>query len=175
MDPFACLIRELREGDVRFVVIGVWGANYYASSGDTLFTTADKDLFLPLDAGNLLRAWKVCDAASLSLWSGDEPLDVPRDMELAQSVVATRAMTMATDNTGLQVDLTLVMSGFDFEEVWRQRRTFVVDDIDIPVARLTDIVRSKARADREKDRLFLATHCEAIDKLLREEEQDSAG
>ena len=64
----------------------------------------------------------------------------------------------------------MVMAGFDFDRVWSSRRTFLVDGVEIPVARLTDIVNSKAKAGREKDRLFLATHAEALRQLLRHEE-----
>jgi len=38
---------------------------------------------------------------------------------------------------------------------------------DVPVARLRHIVESKAAAGRPKDRLFLATHEEALRDLLR--------
>ena len=31
------------------MVTGVWGVNYYAPSGCAMFTTPDRDLFLPLD------------------------------------------------------------------------------------------------------------------------------
>ena len=41
---------------MRFVVMGVSGANYYARSGGTLFKTRDPDLFLPPDPENLLCA-----------------------------------------------------------------------------------------------------------------------
>jgi hypothetical protein len=59
------------------------------------------------------------------------------------------------------------MEGFEFEEVWRQRRLFKVERVDIPVARLSHIVASKAAAGRPKDHLFLATHEEALRSLLR--------
>ena len=59
------------------------------------------------------------------------------------------------------------MKGYDFETVWRERRTFVVEGVDIPVARLLHIVMSKHAAGRDKDRLFLATHREALEQLLR--------
>ena len=39
----------------------------------------------------------------------------------------------------------------------------------MPVARLAHIVRSKAAANREKDRLFLAMHREALQRLLSED------
>lgn len=61
------------------------------------------------------------------------------------------------------------MAGFTFEEVWSRRRTFIVGGVAVPVARLTDIVQSKAAAGRPKDCLFLATHEEAIRPLRREE------
>ena len=43
------------------------------------------------------------------------------------------------------------------------QRVFLVQ---IPVARLRDIVASKAAAGRPKDRLFLATHEEALRQLM---------
>ena len=49
----ARLLRELDRRAVRYVTIGVWGANYYALSGSTVFHTEDRDLFLPLEPENL--------------------------------------------------------------------------------------------------------------------------
>ena len=165
MDEFAALVRVLLERDVRFVVIGVWGANFYASAAGAVFTTHDRDLFLPSDADNLMCAWDACEMAGLALWSGDEPLDTPHDRLIADAVVARRALTRASRDA-LHVDLTLVMGGFDFDHVWNERRQFVVESVEIPVARLAHIVESKAAAGREKDRLFLATHAEALRQLL---------
>jgi hypothetical protein len=64
------------------------------------------------------------------------------------------------------------MAGFDFETVWAERRVFKTGDIDVPVARLLHIVTSKHSAGRDKDRLFLATHREALEELLRREQSD---
>ena len=79
MDPLAPLVRALQQDSVRFVLIGVAGANYYAHGGSTVFTTEDRDLFLPPDADNLVRCWTASEMIGLDLWSGDEPLDRPRD------------------------------------------------------------------------------------------------
>ena len=46
MDPLASLASALSTGGVRYLVIGVWGANYYAPSGSAMFTTLDRDFFL---------------------------------------------------------------------------------------------------------------------------------
>jgi hypothetical protein len=136
-DPFATLIKNLQSRNVRYVVIGVWGANYYSPGGAATFRTRDRDLFLPPDPSNLAHAWQACEES-----------DVPRDLD---------------------VNLTLVMPGFEFEEVWQERRTFIVDGVDVPVARLLHIVKSKEAANRDKDRLFLATHEEALRQLLGRE------
>jgi hypothetical protein len=167
MDAFERLADSLTRAGVRFVVIGLSGANYYARSGGELFQTQDRDLFLPLDPENELAAWSVCESVGLDLFRGDEPLDRPRDRFVAERVIANRALVRATDGAGLDADLTLVMAGFDFATVWRARRIFRVEGVEIPVARLAHVIESKRRAARDKDRLFLATHAEAIRDLLR--------
>jgi hypothetical protein len=168
VDLFTALLADLHARSCRFVVIGVWGVNYYASGGGTSFRTQDRDLFLPLDAENLVAAWASCEAAGLELFAAREPLDQPRDLWLGRRVVERRALTQATDGADLRVDLALTMAGLDFESVWRERRTFDVHGVSVPVARLRHIVESKAAAGREKDRLFLATHAEALRELLGE-------
>ena len=169
--PLAQLARALHERAVRFVLIGVGGANFHALDGATIFATEDRDLFLPPDADNLVRCWEACEAVNLELWSRDEPLDRPRDRRLAERVVERRALTRATAPDVL-FDLALMMAGFDFETVWQDRRVFRLDDVDVPVARLLHIIQSKHAAGRDKDTLFLATHREALEQLLEREDDD---
>ena len=169
MTSFAPLARALAQRRVRYVLIGVWGANLHAHRAGVVFTTQDHDLFLPADADNLVAAWRACEACGLQLTSAGEPLDVPRDLWLAQRVVDRRALVQATDDDDLQVDLALVMKGFEFDEVWDQRTTYALAGVEIPVARLKHIVASKAAVGRDKDRLFLATHDEALRQLLAPE------
>lgn len=159
---------------VRYLVTGVWGANYYAPTGSAMSTTLDRDLFLPPDPDNLLAAWRVCETNGFTLFNGMEPLDMPCDIALARTVVERRALIRAADGAGTDVDLSLIMSGHDFEVVWAARRIFEVEGIAIPVARLAHIVESKAAAGREKDRLFLATHREALESMLSRDEIDQA-
>jgi hypothetical protein len=160
------LVGALGEAKCRFVLIGVAGANYYATAESTIFATRDRDLFLPLDSANLLEVWRVCEQQGLALTLGDDPLDQPRDAWLAQRVVEQRALTRASDRVRLEVDLTLVMSGFEFDVVWLERRVFLAEGVEIPVARLTHIVSSKASVGRPKDRLFIETHKESLRTLL---------
>lgn len=162
-EPFVSLAAALYRRRVRFLVIGVWGVNYYGS-GSTHFHTEDRDLFLPLEPANELKAWRVCRGEGFDLWCGDEPLGEPMDRFLAEQIVSRRALVRA-DGHGLLVDLTLVMADFDFDDVWARRRVFKVEGVPFPVASLRDIVASKAAVGRPKDRLFLATHEEALREL----------
>lgn len=167
MDPYAAALSRLLQADIRFVIIGVAGANYYAAPGQTLFSTRDRDLFLPAEPENLLRCWQLLEEEGWELWAGNEPLDRPRDLWLAEQVVARKAAVKATRPEGLELDLTLVMAGFDFEEVWQSRRDFQNQEAEFPVASLLHIVESKRQAGRPKDLLFLSTHQDVLEELFR--------
>lgn len=170
--PFAPLASELVARAVRYVVIGVSGANLYGPAGQAVFTTQDIDLFLPADPDNLVRAWDACEIAALELRLHNEPLDRPRDRWLAERVVARRTLTSASGPNELYIDLTLVMEGFEFETVWRERREFLVEGIRVPAARLLHIIESKHAAGRPKDQLFLATHKDALEQLLKKPDHE---
>lgn len=170
--PFAPLASLLAARTVRYVVIGVSGANLYGPTGQAVFTTQDIDLFLPDDADNLVRAWEACEHSGLELFLGNEPLDQPRDRWLAERVIARRALTSAGGPNDLHVDLALVMAGFEFETVWRERREFLIEGIRVPTARLLHIIESKQTAGRPKDQLFLATHKDALEQLLKKPDEE---
>ena len=172
MTSFAPLAEELARSGVRYVLIGVSGVNLHAHDAGVVFSTMDRDVYLPPDPANLLAAWKVCERRGLRLTSFGEPLDEPRDLLLAQRVAEHRAATRADDGGELVVELTLVMAGFEFEDVWEQRTVYLLDGVEVPVARLAHIVESKAAAGREKDRLFLAAHADALRALLLTDGED---
>lgn len=65
-DPFVQLVKALAQPGVRYVMIGVWAANYYAKHGGHVFATDDRDFFFPPDPTNLLNAWM---AAFEMVWS----------------------------------------------------------------------------------------------------------
>ena len=72
MDAFVRLMSALSREPARFVLVGVAGVNYYAISGATLFTTKDRDLFLPPDPENLPTVWRTIESQGLQLWVGDD-------------------------------------------------------------------------------------------------------
>lgn len=161
-DPVLALVKAFHDRGVRFVGIGVWSANLYGHDTGTLFGTEDCDLFLPLDPANELEAWTAARTAGFALEAAGEPLGEPLDRLLAERVIERRALVSAISPDRYRVDLSLVMSGYTFDQVWASRREFELEGTSIPAAALEHIVRSKALAGRPKDRLFLATHAEAL-------------
>jgi len=65
------------------------------------------------------------------------------------------------------------MASFEFASGWNGRRIFRDEEVDIPVARISHIVESKARAGRPKDRLFLATYEERLRQLIARDDSDA--
>lgn len=173
-DSYTAALARLVEAKVRFVLVGVGGANMHATPRQELFVTQDWDLFLPLDGKNALACWRALEGGGWKLWCGTDPLGKPLDRWLADRIVNRRALVRATNAAGLQLDLTYVMSGFDFEQVWAERRRFRSAGVEIPVARLAHIVESKRAAGRPKDILFLATHEQALRTLLAEDKESGA-
>jgi hypothetical protein len=102
----------------------------------------DRDLFLPLDPDNELRAWRAAESGGLTLWLGDEPLGEPKDRFLGERIVEYRMLVTGTLGD-LTVDFTKVMAGFDFETANADHHVFRAEGVDIPVARLEHIIKSK--------------------------------
>jgi hypothetical protein len=48
----------------------------------------------------------------------------------------------------------------------------VIEGVDVPTARLLHIIQSKHATGRDKDRLFLATHKDALEQLLKKPDLD---
>ncbi len=165
----ARLFHALGNARIRYMVIGVGGADLHARRSGRHFQTLDLDLFLPPDAANLERAWDACERAGWTLWSGLEPLDEPHDDLVARRVVEMRARTIARTEGALPTDLTFVMGELDFEDIWL-RRTFTYEDGEpIELARLSDILAAKRQVNRDKDQYFLAQNRAVLDELLAAE------
>ncbi len=169
MDGYVQLVDALLRADVRFVLIGVGGVNYYMLPRQPAFVTEDRDLLLPLDPANTLRCWQTAESLGFALWTFSEPLGAPLDLWLAERVVERQAVITGHKEPDLKIDFTYTMSGFKFEEVWTARRSFKAEGVEVPVASLEQIVESKRRAGREKDLLFFATHRETLTKLLEDD------
>ncbi len=160
------ILEVLLRHEVRFVVIGGLAATLYGSP----LTTGDADI-CPDDAEDNLS--RLADAL-IELDARVSASDTPRGLRFdiaAPTLAQARVWNLVTDAGRL--DLSFAPSGTrGFSDLVRAAVTFELADLDIPVASLSDVIRSKEAAGRERDLQALPTLrrlLEQIDERWREE------
>jgi hypothetical protein len=151
------LLRALREGDVRFVVIG--GAAL--QSHGQRYETEDIDVTPDRAQQNLARLADVLNRLECSLEV--DPADPGEAVSLPPDYFTASVLTQATvwnlRTAHGRLDLTLAPSGFP--EGYTQliagadERRVAATTITVAVASLADVEHSKRTADRAKDRAYL--------------------
>lgn len=164
MRAYAEVCRALSRARVPYVIIGAFGVGLYAKEAGTLITTADCDLLLPTTPGVLARAIRALRRGGYAIEAGGEPL-VDEDKSVLAAIVRARASVQAR-RRGTIIDLALQAAGCRFESLLKRSRRFSLKGVIVRVAALEDILRSKERAGRPKDLLFLETYRDALKQLL---------
>lgn len=167
MHPYVEACAALRRAGVRYVIVGVFGINFYARDAGSVFTTADCDLLLPADAATLRKALVALRRRGFRFEAGGEPLP-EADPVVLKGIVRARANVIARKG-GERMDLALGIAGCGFNALWRKRRRFKAEGVTLNVGPLADLVASKEKAGRPKDRVFLETYRAALEELLKQE------
>lgn len=143
------LLGVLREHGVRFVLIGGFAAVIHGSP----YVTFDVDVVPERTEDNLRRLSEALRAMHARVWAADEPQGLPFGPD-ATSLAGTNVWNLVTDHGRL--DITFVPPGTTgYEDLKRDAVHLVILGVDVDVASLADVVRSKEAAGREKDRLML--------------------
>ena len=151
------LLRALREGDVRFVVIGgaalqSHGQRYETEDIDVTPDRAEQNLARLADVLNRLECSLEVDPAH-----PEKAVSLPPDYFTASVLAQATVWNLRTAHGKL--DLTLAPSGFP--EGYTQliadaeQRLVAATTITVAVASLADVEHSKRTADRAKDRAYL--------------------
>ena len=154
----------LKEHEVRFIVIGAIAA---IAQGYPL-NTQDIDITPARDPANLERLAAALDdlGARLRVPDDDEGVSFPID---AQMLGASDMWTLRTRHGDL--DLSYVPSGTQgYDDLRRDARTEEIEGVEVPIASLTDIIRSKEAAGRVKDQAQLPALRRTLE-LVRERER----
>jgi hypothetical protein len=151
------LLRALREGDVRFVVIGGAALQSHGQS----YETEDIDIAPDRAQQNLARLADVLNRLECSLEVDpahpEKAVLLPPDYFTASVLAQATVWNLRTVHGKL--DLTLAPSGFP--EGYTQliadaeQRRVAATTITVAVASLADVEHSKRTADRAKDRAYL--------------------
>jgi predicted nucleotidyltransferase len=143
------ILGVLRDHGVSFVVVGGFAAVIHGSP----HVTFDVDIVPERTDENLDRLSRALDAMHARVWTASEPegLEFGHD---GRSLGEARVWNLVTDHGRL--DLTFAPSGTDgYDDLARDAVRVSVLGVDVDVASLADVIRSKEAAGRVKDQLVL--------------------
>ncbi len=154
------VLMVLERHDVRHVVIGGLAATLHGSP----LTTGDADICPARDHGNLVRLAEALEELDARVYAPDEPRGLPFRWT-AEGLGQAETWNLVTDFGRL--DISFRPSGTaGYDDLRRDAVPFAVDDLEVEVASLVDVIRSKEAAGRERDRAALPT----LRRLLEESE-----
>lgn len=149
-DPEA-ILRVLDQSRVRYVLIGGLAATLYGSP----HVTTDVDITPDRDAENLAALAAALERLDARIRTEGEPGGLAFDRSAA---FLERASILNLTTRCGDLDVTFEPAGTrGYEDLSRGAVTIELRGLAIPVAALSDIIRSKEAAGRGKDRLTLPT------------------
>jgi len=152
------ILRVLDEHGVRYVLIGGFAAVIHGSP----YVTTDVDVTPAADLENLQRLSRALTALNARVWTNAKPRGLAFKHD-ARSLGAKETWNLVTDHGRL--DISLRPDGTNgYPDLSRDALHLSILGVDVDVASLADVVRSKEAAGREKDRLVLPV----LRQILRE-------
>lgn len=144
------LLRVLVDHRVDFILVGGLAATVHGSP----YATVDVDVVPRREPSNLDRLSEALRALGARVYvSAEQTRPFSHD---GRSLGDAQVWNLATRFGGL--DITFVPSGTQgYADLAERAETIDIGDLDVQVAALEDIVRSKAAAGREKDQIVLPT------------------
>jgi predicted nucleotidyltransferase len=163
---FGEILRALKEHEVRFIVIGAVAA---IAQGYPL-TTQDIDITPSRDPANLERlAAALAElGARLRVATDEKGVAFPID---ARTLDGADMWTLQTPYGDL--DLSYVPSGtLGYDDLRKDARVEEIEGVEVSIASLSDIIRSKEAAGRVKDQAQLPALRRTLELVRRRERQE---
>jgi predicted nucleotidyltransferase len=156
------ILRALDENGVRYVLIGGLAAVLHGAP----HVTTDVDIVPEEGLRNLERLSSALKQLNAKIRVAGEPDGVPFDHS-AESLARVRVWNLTTSLGDL--DVTFVPSGTrGYEDLKRDAERLSVRGVEVPVASLADVIRSKEAAGRARDRAVLPTLREMLARRRRQ-------
>lgn len=139
----------LREHGVRYVLVGGFAAVIHGSP----YVTTDLDVVPERSDANLQRLSDALEELHARVWTVGEPEGISFGHD-APSLERVNVWNLVTDHGRL--DITFEPSGTaGYKDLARDAAHLTILGVEVDVASLADVIRSKEAAGREKDRLVL--------------------
>jgi len=158
------ILSALDRHGVRYVLIGGFAAIIHGAP----YTTSDVDIVPEEGRENLTRLSAAMKELNARIRISGEEEGVPFDHD-AESLGRVRIWNLVTDRGNL--DITFVPSGTrGYDDLVHDARPAALGGIEVPVASLADVIRSKEAAGRDRDRAVLPILRELLERQPRSEE-----
>ena len=159
------ILAALDRHGVRYVVIGGLAAILHGAP----HVTTDVDIVPEEALRNLERLSEVLRELNAKIRVAGEEDGVPFGHD-ADSLARVRIWNLVTDRGNL--DITFQPSGtYGYEDLRRDAVRMTVRGVEVPVAALADVIRSKEAADRQRDRAILPT----LRRMLERQSGEGSG
>lgn len=143
------ILSVLAEHGVRYVLVGGFAALIYGSP----YVTVDLDVVPEVSEENLQRLSDALRTLDARVWTESEPKGLVFNHD-GKSLAEAGVWNLVT-RAG-RLDLTFIPSGTSgYDDLARDAMHLTVLGVEIDVASLADVIRSKEAAGRDKDRLVL--------------------
>lgn len=156
------ILAVLERHEVRYVLIGGLAAILHGAP----HVTTDADIVPEEGRENLERLSAALKELHARIRVAGEPDGIPFDHS-GESLARARIWNLITDRGNL--DITFVPSGTrGYDDLVRDVRHMTIRGMEVPVASLADVIRSKEAAGRERDRLVLPVLRRLLDEIGRD-------
>lgn len=162
------VLAALEAEDVRYVVIGGTAAVIRGAP----YVTFDLDITPARDVANLDRLAAALEKLGAKVYGMSD--EVAESFQLDGKTIANGSAWKFVTPHG-EVDVALDPDGTrGYEDLRRNASSANVAGLEIPVASLADIVRSKAAANRDKDRVQLPLLRQVLEQSLQDDHSSSS-
>jgi hypothetical protein len=155
------ILRTLSDHGVRYVLVGGFAAVIHGSP----YVTTDVDVVPDAGRDNLVRLSDALRALGARVWTESEPEGLAFGHN-ADSLAGSRMWNLVTEHGRL--DVTFEPSGTNgFDDLARDAVHLTILGVEVDVASLADVIRSKEAAGRERDRLVLPVLRRIVEEQAR--------
>lgn len=147
---FRELLKIFKKHNIRYLVVGGYAVMKYSEPR----FTKDIDLLIATDQEN-------ANSVYVALKEFGAPL-----ANLTPDDFTHKDYFYQMGRSPLRVDIMMSIPGIGFEEAWKNREVFELDDLKIPFISRSDLIRAKEASGRPQDKID-------IDKLKEAEQLDA--
>ena len=163
IDPYLKVIFEFNKRNIKYIVIGVSGINYYARDAREIIMTGDYDIFLKPDIINVTKAIKSIRRLGYTVM-GERSKIESSNIAKIETIIRRGKTLVCENNYHNLIDLCLNVSGYTFDELEKNIKKFKAGKGKICIASLRDLLKMKEIADRPQDKIFLLKYSEILNR-----------